>query len=74
MHEQHFISIWFIIGCLLLLFGLIIFSANLVDWIAPFSGTQTVLKELHAGIWWGALLIGVGAVYTIGFHPWKKRE
>jgi hypothetical protein len=72
MDEKKLISIWFIIGCLLFLFGIIIFSANVVDYFEPYSGSVTVLKELHAGIWWGLLLIVIGLVYTIGFNPWKK--
>ncbi|HLP17742.1 MAG TPA: hypothetical protein VK470_15875 [Bacteroidota bacterium] len=74
MEDNNFISIWFIIGCLLLLFGIIIFAANLVDYIAPYSGGTVVLYNLHAGIWWGLLLIVIGAIYTIGFHPWKKQN
>ena len=73
MDESKIISIWFIIGCLLSLFGVIIFTANVVDYIAPWSGTVTVLHELRAGIWWGAFLIVIGAVYTISFNPWKKK-
>jgi uncharacterized membrane protein len=73
MDESKIISIWFIIGCLLSLFGIIIFAANVVDYIAPWSGTVTVLHELRAGIWWGAFLIVIGAVYTIAFNPWKKK-
>jgi hypothetical protein len=74
MGDKNFISIWFIIGCLLLLFGIIIFSANMVDYFAPYSGTVTVLHELHAGIWWGLLLIIIGLIYTIGFNPWKTKQ
>lgn len=74
MDEKHFVSIWFIIGCLLLLFGLIIFSANVVNYFTPVFPDTTVLKELHAGIWWGGLLIVIGLIYTIGFNPWKNQE
>jgi hypothetical protein len=74
MGDKNFISIWFIIGCLLLLFGSIIFTANIVDYLAPWSGTVTVLHELRAGIWWGMLLIVIGAVYVIAFNPKKTSK
>ena len=74
MGDKNFISIWFIIGCLLLLFGIIIFSANLVDYLSPWSGTVTVLHELRAGIWWGMLLIVIGLVYVIAFNPKKTSK
>jgi len=72
MEDKEIISIWFIIGCLLFLFGIIIFAANVVDYFAPWSGTVTVLHEYRAGIWWGAFLIVIGLVYSIAFNPWKK--
>ena len=74
MDDKNFISIWFIIGCLQLLFGIITYTANVADYFAPWSGTVTVLNELHAGIWWGLLLIAIGVVYTVAFNPRKKKE
>jgi hypothetical protein len=32
-----------------------------------------VLFNLHASVWWGALLAGVGAFYCIYFAPGKGR-
>ena len=74
MEEKEIISIWFIIGCLLFLFGVIIFTANVVDYYVPWSGTVTVLHEYRAGIWWGAFLILIGVVYSVAFNPWKKKS
>jgi hypothetical protein len=31
-----------------------------------------VLFELHAGIWWGVLLLAIGAVYTVRFRPGRN--
>jgi hypothetical protein len=28
-----------------------------------------VRADLHTGIWWGALLIVIGAVYSLRFRP-----
>jgi hypothetical protein len=67
------ISIWFFIGTILLIYGIIITAANIVEKISPTLERQVVLKELKFGIWWGILLIAVGLTYFIGFRPWKKK-
>jgi hypothetical protein len=67
------ISIWFFIGSLLLIYGVIITVANIVDMMSPATGTQPVLHELHFGVWWGVLLLIIGLVYFIHFRPWKKK-
>lgn len=72
MEENRGISIWFFIGTLLLLYGVIITCANIYQAYYPNFGRHTVLENLHFGIWWGVLLILVGLTYFIGFRPWKK--
>jgi len=67
------ISIWFIIGSLLLIYGIIIFLSNVYEWIIPSQTRMIVFSELHFGVWWGALLIVIGLVYFIAFRPWKKK-
>ena len=37
------------------------------------SAHPVVLAELHAGTWWGALLIVLGAVYTLKFFPGRGK-
>jgi hypothetical protein len=64
------ISIWFFIGALLLVYGVLICGAGVYELISP-PEHPVVLGELHAGVWWGALLIVLGAVYTIKFSPRK---
>jgi hypothetical protein len=66
------ISIWFFIGSLLFLYGIIITIANIVEVISPTAGSHLVLKELNFGVWWGILLLIVGLVYFVNFRPWKK--
>jgi len=74
MVENKGISIWFFIGSLLLVYGIIIFIANLFEAMYSTFGRNVVLKELDFGIWWGILLIIVGLVYFITFRPWKKKS
>ena len=65
MHGQKEISVWFFIGVLLLIYGVLIIGATLT------SGTQDNVKfaEYHVGTWWGALLFVIGAIYAIAFRP-----
>ena len=64
--HHHFITVWFFVGVLLLIYGLMILGVNL---LAP--DTHVVLAELHAGVWWGGVLTIVGAIYTYKFYPRK---
>jgi hypothetical protein len=32
-----------------------------------------VLGELHAGIWWGAVLLALGAFYAVKFSPRRQK-
>lgn len=64
--KQTMIPVWFFVGVLLAAYGLLIFATGLSEWSNP---PQTVLAELHAPAWWGAVLIAVGAIYIIRFRP-----
>ena len=66
------ISIWFFIGVLLLIYGVIIFIANMAEYLWPSPVHTVVLWNLHFGIWWGILLTIIGLTYFIAFRPWKK--
>jgi hypothetical protein len=68
MHRPGMISIWFFIGALLLVYGVLILGAGLFELSAP-AEHPVVLANLHAGIWWGALLIVLGGFYTVRFRP-----
>jgi hypothetical protein len=65
-------SLWFFIGLLLDVYGVLILGASLHDLAEP-PEHPVVLANLHAGIWWGALLIVLGLVYTFTFSPSSKR-
>lgn len=66
------ISIWFFIGMLLLVYGVLILGSGIYDLVVP-PAQQPVLAELHAGIWWGALLVVLGGVYSYRFFPRRER-
>ncbi len=71
MHRSGMISIWFFIGALLLVYGVLICGSGLYELISPPAHYTIQMPELHAGIWWGALLIVMGLIYTVRFSPRK---
>jgi len=62
------LSIWFFIGLLLLAYGVLICGAGLYELSNP-PEHPVVRADLHAGIWWGALLLVLGGIYTFRFRP-----
>lgn len=66
-HRAH-VSIWFFIGLLLDIYGVLILGASLRDYFVP-PEHPVVLANVHAGIWWGILLIVLGVIYTFAFSP-----
>jgi hypothetical protein len=67
MGREH-VSIWLFIGALLLVYGIMILGTGLYEFASP-PEQPRVLGEYHAPIWWGALLLVIGAVYTWKFWP-----
>jgi hypothetical protein len=65
------LSIWFFIGILLLAYGILILGAGIYEYVSP-PEHPLVLAELHAGIWWGGLLIVMGLLYTVKFRPGRN--
>lgn len=66
------ISIWFFIGISLLVNGVLILASGIYELIHP-PAEQVILFNLHASVWWGAILAVLGAVYTIYYAPGKGR-
>ncbi len=62
------ISIWFFIGLILTIYGVLIFGTGVYHLYYP-PGREVVLSYLHAGIWWGALLAIIGGFYCYRFFP-----
>jgi hypothetical protein len=69
--KKHFISIWFFIGTLLAVYGLLILGAGIYDLFYP-APLVVSMRYLHAGIWWGLLLLAIGGFYTIRFRPGRR--
>ncbi len=66
--KEHSVSIWFLIGLQLALYGVLITGAGIYQYFNP-PAQRTVLFVLHAGIWWGAFMLVAGIFYTVAFRP-----
>ena len=71
MREE--ISIWFFGGVLFLLYGVIVLAEGLWELGHPLANPP-VLNNLHAPIWWGALMGVAGLLYTVKFWPKRHRD
>ncbi len=69
--EGRRISIWFFIGALVLVYGVLVLGAGIYELFSP-SSPPVVLDELHAGIWWGALMIVLGGIPFFRSFPREK--
>jgi hypothetical protein len=67
MHSSG-ISIWFFNGVLLTIYGAMILAYGLYElFVGP--PAPVVLVNLHAPIWWGAIMLALGIFYDVRFRP-----
>lgn len=71
MDKPRQIEIWFFIGGLLLAYGMLICGAGIVHLFTP-PEESIALAELHADLWWGALLLVIGLVYFVRYWPFGR--
>jgi len=68
-HEEQ-VPIWYFIGGILAVYGVLILGSGLYELASPPPPEARVaLYDLHADIWWGALMIVFGSFYCIRFRP-----
>lgn len=70
--EDGSISIWFFIGVLLAFYGAVILGYGIYALGQPLPQGRE-MAELHPDIWWGALLLAVGFIYSFKFSPRKSK-
>ncbi|MGD0830507.1 MAG: hypothetical protein ABR907_06170 [Terracidiphilus sp.] len=63
------ISIWFFIGILLTVYGVLILGYGIYELS---SGTMAV-ANYHASVWWGGLLLALGLFYDVRFRPGRNQ-
>jgi hypothetical protein len=64
------ISIWFFVGCLLTIYGVLILIAGVSEYSA---GPNIAMQNLHLQIWWGIGLLAMGLGYTFHFCPGRTK-
>lgn len=69
--DQHVIPVWFFVGIMLLVYGVLILASGIAEYAHP---PNTVLSNLHAPVWWGALLTVLGVIYSYCFRPKGARR
>ncbi|MGA7217998.1 MAG: hypothetical protein WBX38_06770 [Candidatus Sulfotelmatobacter sp.] len=72
MGDRSSISIWFFIGISLAVNGALILLAGLYQLLSPPASKTVVLFQLHANVWWGALLLAIGLIYCYQFSPQRQ--
>ncbi len=64
------IPVWFFVGILLTIYGLVIFISGIYWFVNP---VNIIVGYLHAGIWWGLLMLISGLYFIVKNYPRKKR-
>jgi len=67
MHNSE-ISIWFFIGVLLTIYGAMILGYGISELVTGHTA-NVILANLHAPVWWGAMMLVLGLFYGVRFRP-----
>lgn len=67
MHSSG-LSIWFFIGVMLTIYGVMIGGYGVYELISH-TTPPVALANLHAPLWWGGLMLVAGLFYGIRFRP-----
>lgn len=68
------IPIWFFIGLLLTVYGVMIVGYGCYEAITGNYPVGVQLSQLHTPIWWGAILLILGLVYVVKFRPGRSSK
>jgi len=71
MDQFRQIPIWFFIGVLLFLYGVMITGVGVYHLFAP-PAEPMAMSEYHPDLWWGGLLLVLGSVYGLRFRPRRR--
>jgi hypothetical protein len=73
MHDERQIPVWFFIGGLLLIYGVLITGYGLIALLfPPPPESRVALYELHPDIWWGAVMTIFGVYYCVRYNPFRE--
>ncbi len=71
--EKESLSIWFFVGLILTIYGIIVLIANIQALISPPVSTHVVFENLHSGLWWGGMMILLGLLFLYLHWPGMKQ-
>ena len=72
MHgRQHMLPVWFFIGLLLAVYGVIILATGISEWAHPPS---VVLARDHPSVCEGIVLLLIGGFYVLRFRPRRGQK
>jgi hypothetical protein len=63
MPEHRMLSIWFFVGLMLTVFGVIVTATGVYFVFRPQNAT--VLAELNPSLWWGMIMLAAGVVFLV---------
>ena len=67
--DHHMVPVWFFVGVILLIYGIIILCTGIYEYSSP---PPTVLAKTHPAVWWGALLTAIGGLYVYIYFPGRS--
>lgn len=67
--KEHHVSIWFLIGLQLAIYGVLIGGASLYDLVNPAAAPSVKLSEYHADLWLSGIMLVLGVFYAVKFRP-----
>jgi hypothetical protein len=73
-HHHHMIPVWFFVGIILLIYGIIIFCSGIYELSSPPLEALSSMPPWvrHPAVWWGALLTVIGGFYVYAYMPKKS--
>jgi hypothetical protein len=82
MHEEHQVPIWFFVGGIVLIYGVLILGSGVyglshatdVEQSLRASWPEAPWFFLHPEIWWGAVMTVFGLIYCYRFNPLRPGE
>ncbi|MBN2355469.1 hypothetical protein JXO59_05110 [candidate division KSB1 bacterium] len=63
MSEKKMISIWFFVGLMLLIIGVIITAMGIYYLVHP--ETHTAMAHLNPSLWWGVIILVAGTLFLV---------
>lgn len=70
MPNEEQVPIWFFIGGILVVYGVLILGSGIFELFnPPPPEARVALYDLHADLWWGAFMTAFGAFYCFRFRP-----